>query len=251
MSNCVVVDFDDDDIIANINVEFTGHLLPSWKLDYVDAITKKLAKTAGMTNPKPDFVYGIREDRFPPNNETLSSYLKALIGVVPGMIHPFLLVEGKSRAGVAADAENQAIRGGATLVRARRELHARVLLDKNAEPEGPDFSSFVFSCTITPQVATIWVHWCHHAGSVDTYHMNEVSDHLLSRHNELISLRQNVHNIMDWGGLTRLEANKKLISDLFLVEKSKNALTSHTKPTSQSNTSQTLLSGKNPQKKGR
>ena len=144
------------------------------------------------------------------------------------MLQPFLIVEGKSCAGVTADAENQAIRGGATLVRVRRELHARAKDYKIPEAEGPDLFSFVFSCTITPQVATTWVHWCHHSGSADTYHMNRISEHLMSRHHELIDLRRNLHNIMDWGGLERRESNSKLVSALMLVEKSKASLPSRT-----------------------
>ena len=49
-----------------------------------------------------------------------------LLEIVTKVRHAFLIIEGKSHAGSAAVAENQARRGGATLVKAARKLRAIV-----------------------------------------------------------------------------------------------------------------------------
>lgn len=73
---------------------------------------------------KPDFTFGIVANFHPDiDSERFSQRIRAILGVVPYISHPFLIIEGKSNRGSTADAENQALRGGSTLVRARRLLN--------------------------------------------------------------------------------------------------------------------------------
>ncbi|KAL8847194.1 MAG: hypothetical protein Q9221_007756 [Calogaya cf. arnoldii] len=90
------------------------------------------------------------------DSERFSQRMRALIGVVPYITHPVLFIEGKSNRGNVVGTENQALRGGSTLVRARSLLNGYASGWKVAP--GADHDSFVFSMTIDT-MATIWLHW--------------------------------------------------------------------------------------------
>ena len=80
-------------------------------------IIRGLAKGKGMSNPKPDFVYGIQQDIHPPREHIIfDSLASACLNVAHGLIHPFLTVEGLSCEGPIAIAENRVISVGATMV---------------------------------------------------------------------------------------------------------------------------------------
>ena len=80
----------------------------------------------GLTNPKPDFVFGLVCPRYPdPDAPVLSEETKALIEVAPGLKHAFFAVENKGCQNSIEAAENQAMRAGATLVAAMRALQRK------------------------------------------------------------------------------------------------------------------------------
>ncbi|KAI4101718.1 MAG: hypothetical protein LQ339_004952 [Xanthoria mediterranea] len=228
--------FSEDGVICTRNRQFTPDLLPSWDKPAMQAIQKKMEKEKepGMSNAKPDFTFGIVANFHPDiGSERFSQRIRAILGVVPYILHPFLIIEGKSNRGSTADAENQAPRGGSTLVRARRLLNGFAGGWKTTP--GADHQSFVFSMTIDPRVATIWLHWCEvrvrekkpvrekdigkakqpAAGDeedededelyYETYHMNQMSQYLLSDADHARSCRRELHNIMDWGCGDRMD----------------------------------------------
>ena len=115
----------------------------------------------GLKNPKPDFTFGFEDPANPPRTASrLSNADTALIKMAESLRHPFFVVENKSAQEPIEEAENQAIRSGAALVEARRQLEntARSTTD-DAEMEGVDLTSFAFSCCWVPQYANIFVHW--------------------------------------------------------------------------------------------
>lgn len=85
--------------------------------------------------------------------------------VAHGQNHSFFIIEGKSNKGSHTDAENQARRGGATLVNAARILYDRISME---DVTGADERTFVFSATVTPEFMAIWVHWAERKGRYST-----------------------------------------------------------------------------------
>ena len=128
-----------------------------------------------MPNPRPDMKFGLKCEEKSFTTSILHHTLD-LLWIVPGMHRPFLILEGKSYSGLSATAENQARRGGATLVKASRALWAIVedesstlpdLSDQEAKglaekdgiyPIKPNLKPFVSSITISPTNFSIWVH---------------------------------------------------------------------------------------------
>ncbi|KAM0796488.1 hypothetical protein BDR22DRAFT_893174 [Usnea florida] len=202
----------------------------------------------GLTNPKPDFTFGFKDPANPPRTTPrLSSANTTLIKMAESLRHPFFVVENKSTQDPIEEAENQAIRSGAALVEARRQLENNARPVGETENEGIDMNSFAFSCCWVPQYANIFVHWYElrkeeppidpfdgptneAAGNndateqSDTYssiwHMNLVQGYSFGREEDMKEFRRDIDNILDWGvSPERKEALRVL--ELKLAAKSK------------------------------
>ena len=224
----------DDKVVNILDKDFARTLLPggfSKQPLLVEEITKYLEKDKGMTNPRPDMTFGLKreEDSF---TTSIPQHILDLFWIAPGIHHPFLILEGKSHSGSSATAENQARRGGATLVKASRALWAILegniptlpdLSDQEAEgiadtgndeihPVKPDLKSFVFSITMSPTNFSIWVHWYdmgnHH------YHMNLVESWSLHNSKGPAQIRWAWHNIIEFGVWTRRAQNDDLLESI-------------------------------------
>ena len=172
-------------------------------------------KAMGITDPKPDVTFGLREPQFPDSNLRLPNGIQALLGVAPGMQHAFFVIEHKSIEESIGLAEVQATRDGAVLVKARMLLHQHVQSAGYVQQIGADDSSFVFSCAWIPDYAKIYVHWFEKlASGVEIYHMNLLHEYLMRRPEEMKLFRRHVQNIMDWGLLTRKMANDAMYDGL-------------------------------------
>ena len=226
----IVAHFSEDGAVVTKNRQFAKDLLPTWKrareaTDWA-WIHKQMAKERGMTRPKPDFTYGVRENHYPTiGTKTFSSYVRALVGVAPYIQHPYFIIEGKTANTSIIEAENQAIRGGATLVHARRLLNAR---SGKKDELGVDKDSYVFSMTLDTSAAKVWVHWCEidvwepkKDGSkeyFETYHMNELYKADLEDAGKLELLRIKMHNIIDWGCGARMREISDVMDKIYQVE---------------------------------
>lgn len=220
----------DEKVVNELDKDFARTLLPggfSKQPLLVEELTKHLEKDKGMTNPRPDMTFGLKreEDSF---TTSIPQHILDLLWIAPGIHHPFLILEGKSHAGSSATAENQARRGGATLVKASRALwailngdistlpdlsnqEAEGLADKDNEeayPIDPDLKSFVFSITISPTNFSIWVHW-YDMGN-HRYHMNLVESWSLQNSKGPAQIRRAWHNIIEFGVWTRRAQNEDL-----------------------------------------
>ena len=228
--------FSDDGALVNINRQFNRDVLPTWlKAEDQAQLRKMLAKEPGMTAPKPDYTYGIRENQYPDiHSQIFSTHTRALMGVAPEMVHPYFIIEGKTTKGDLADAENQAIRGGATLVRARRLLNAKA---GAGDVAGPDPNSFVYSMTMDTNIARIWLNWCEilpkqkreEYGNDDghprdegelyeIYQMNSLYTALLDDEEMLKELRRKLNNIIDWGCIQRMNEIKEVMGNIHRIE---------------------------------
>ena len=193
----------DEGIVETADREFLRTMVPSsCNSDCELYMAKVLAKAANMTNPKPDYTFGIKRDQFPRECESMvPEYITALLNIAPGTRHAFLIVEGKPYDGVKAEAENQARRGGATLVHAERTL--RGLVEDVADIEGPDEKSFVFSVVMDPDIVEFWVHWYEGKGPepAGKFHMNRLASRNLVEEEHREDIRRKMHNVMEWGGI--------------------------------------------------
>lgn len=193
----------DDGLVITMNSEFRDTLLPNQytAMGFEAELAKALAKNEGMKNPKPDYCYGLAPKTLPfPRGIILGGEPELALNIAKGLIHPFLIVEGKSDQGEAGQAQNQACRGGATLVNA-----TRILYEKVVEPEidGPDSRSIVFSVVMAPAVLSIFVHWAEVADGCVTYHMHRLATRCLEEDDQLRELRRMLHNILNWGCNTK------------------------------------------------
>ena len=194
------------------------YVLQSWDKDYMDinldVAFKCPAKPSGLKIPKPDQIYGLHWSAFDAHAKKVNERYSDLAGISSRIWHPFLLFEWKSAAGSMPDAQNQACRGGSAVVNANRELRsiAGTLTD---DAEGPDTKSFIFSCTITPDLAQIWVHWYLDGGDSPAHHMSKVSNHALDDREQIKLLRRNLDNILDWGVLIRADEVKTLLATIY------------------------------------
>ena len=103
-------------------------------------------KRLGLTDAKPDFVFGLKEHRSQPKAALLKGEAKALIGVAPRLRQAFSVIETKGCEEPIQRAEMQAIRSSVTLVAARRLLNMNGT-DSDQEKEGANTQSFAFSCS--------------------------------------------------------------------------------------------------------
>ena len=56
---------------------------------------KKIENKLGLTDSKLDYTFGIKRNMYPLSGTALSDKVKALIGIAPGIDHPFFVIENK------------------------------------------------------------------------------------------------------------------------------------------------------------
>ncbi|MCJ1279856.1 hypothetical protein MMC21_007680 [Puttea exsequens] len=222
-----VCGFSEDDLVYSTSSRLNKSLLPSWKKSQRHIFETYNAKEYGLSEPRPDYCYGIVKNRFPDVNAAhISEYASVLIGVASNLLHAFLIVEGKSSKGSLADAENQAIRGGATIVYARRILNNKAGLPESV---GPDRRSFSFSLTVDFGIARLWVHWCEVQKRqpgldidpadttwilpdyYETYHMDCLVSCDFFKTEDVRSFQAAIKKVLDWGCLQRKSEVMKVL----------------------------------------
>ena len=190
--------FEDDGLVENWNQQLLKNMVPIPNADDGKELSRLLAKAGHITNPKPDIVYGVTTSVFETQKEReINDSNSEIVEVSPGMLHPFFLMEWKSAAGSLGVAENQAGRAGAALVNARRKFNER--LGQVHDSDGPDWDSFVFSCTAQHRSGTMWVNWCERKNRTVSYHMNEVFAYRFTMEDDLKKFRCHINNILEWG----------------------------------------------------
>ena len=246
-----------------VNYLFAHDMTPNTYRDsgFPELLARQLAKEKGMTKPKPDRVWGTdRAYRPVPNGVYLTEATERALEIVPSLHSPYLLLEGKSNRGSSATAEDQARRGGATLVNCALQLQ---LLARQAphttsdahhggpdhqgaddqrvdgqdgrrgcesagsgeaEQEGPDLNAIVFSATLNPKMIEFWVHWAERLPDQTTrFHMNYVAGKLLRDADAQLAIRTWSQNIHTWGCFTRREYLDQLHHDLYQAEQNRTA----------------------------
>ena len=188
-------EFEKDGLEMVEDENFTRQLLP-----LPDSVTSD--KAMGLTNPNPDFTYGIvKPEHFPKAEVHVPAHIQVYLSVAPSMRFPFYVEEHKPASEGIVKAEHQAMRDGATLVNARRKLNHALESEGWDSPVGADLDSFVFTCAWTPYMAEIFVNWYEKLPDGEqVFHMTTIGDqYRMKNPDDLKKLRHDIENILDWG----------------------------------------------------
>ncbi|KAL9609958.1 MAG: hypothetical protein Q9167_005310 [Letrouitia subvulpina] len=214
-------DFTEDGLARVRDVKFLKDFLPGQDID---------CKKLGLSDPKPDLTYGIRPPQYPEPGKgiaLLRGEVEAAANVAPGLLYPFLVTEFKSCNSPIEEAENQAIRSGATLVESRRRLNAQV--PRIASANAPltvfgipstattaDLSSIAFSVSWVPRFAELHVHWYEErSGQRGIYHMSNIGGYIFSRKEDLEKFRVDIVNILEWGVYKRRSEVERVLKQIY------------------------------------
>ena len=212
-----IQDYWDDGLGVKIDCEFRRGFLPDINKD--TDLAKAMAKVDGMINPKPDITYGVRLNHYPiPSDVTVSAQTDLLLEVVPLLHFPFFIIEGKLDSGSKAEAENQARRGGATLINVARLLLERIGMQE--KEIGPDRRTYIFSATLSPGLMDFWVHWAEVRNRAPPiFHMHFLESVATRNTGAASKLRKITHNILDWGCVDRTPEIQDIYNRIFTYEK--------------------------------
>ena len=205
--------FEDDDMLRKGDLPFVKGFLPG-KMD------KKTESQLGLTDPKPDWTFGIRRNECPLPGTCPSERVETIISVADGMIHPFFVIENKGCEVSIDVARNQAIRDGAVLVNARIHLNALAQEDEDRErPKGADMDAIAFSCTWDANVSELWIHWHQtREDGVEIFQMNQLGQYLTWNQEHMTQFRHDIHNILDWGILTHKRKCEEVVQKIIKKE---------------------------------
>ena len=208
--------FEEDDMVRKRDVQFVKGFLPG-------KMEKKTENQLGLTDPKPDFTFGIRRNENPLPGTAPSDSVASIIGVADGMIHPFFIIENKGCEAPLDVARNQAIRDGACIVNARLHLNA-MAEDQGWEkrPAGADMDAIAFSCSWDVHMSELWIHW-HETleDGAELFHMNRLGQYVTGRQTELTQFRHDIHNILDWGVLSNRRKCEETVQKIMTRAKQK------------------------------
>ena len=159
----------------------------------------------GLTDPKPDWVFGMTMTTKFAAGQAPSPEVRDLLELGFGLWHAFFVIEGKGNQQPITVARNQALRDGSALVNARRAFNTLAHDTDFQDPLGPDYDSFCFSCTWDINIAELWVYWyeVESTASPGIFHMHLLGRYVMvGRMTEVAKFRHDVHNILDWGIFT-------------------------------------------------
>lgn len=218
--------WDKDHLRHRRDQEFERGCLPIPDTEDDELLARLLEKVKGMTNPKPDLAYGLEREAFSREEQYTIDTKPGIAELSKGIYLPFFIAEFKSYQGTMTDAENQACRGGAALINTLRQLKdmAPLITSKNQacdmkgfadKEQEHDTGSFLFSLTVTPENAQLFVHCAEKRTATKTaYHMHKVQKYDLEDENKVKMLRVAINNILDWGVGDRKEYVKDLLGTI-------------------------------------
>ncbi|KAG8526434.1 uncharacterized protein KY384_000027 [Bacidia gigantensis] len=193
-------DWDEDGVIMAVNKQYKDGFVP-----YCgdEALAKEMKKEDGITNPKPDRVFGLEEALFElPKGYRLYDDMAWLLTMIAGVFHAFFLIEGKSNKGLMDIAKNQACRAAATLI-----FQLRLFLDAIEVPDiekGLDKRTYIFSMTLDANFAIIWIHYADKQddGTIH-YYMERIAHGMIESEEDVIKIQRCINNIQSWGSVER------------------------------------------------
>ena len=207
--------FEKDDMTRARDVQFGRGFLPG-------KMAKKTENQLGLSDPMPDYTFGINVNKRPLPGSAPSDKIKTIIGIAKGMVHPFFIIENKGCEVDIDVARNQAIRDGACIVNARAHLNALAEDPEWERPRGADMDAVAFSCTWDTNLSELWIHW-HEIleDGAEAFHMNRLGQYLTSNREHLTQFRHDIHKILDWGILTNRRECEEVVRKVINKAKKK------------------------------
>ncbi|KAL9598714.1 MAG: hypothetical protein Q9219_004327 [cf. Caloplaca sp. 3 TL-2023] len=170
-------------------------------------------KEFGLSDPQPDLGFGIKRKEMDLNPPKLTPGTQNLIQVAGSIEHCFALEEVKGPDEPFAHAQTQALRGGATVVRANRELRARA--GYKPSELGADPKTWVFTIAWMHGYAEIFVCWHEILAEGEADHMHLLEAYALHRADDIKRFQRDLHNVMDWGlDPERVAGLEKMVRDM-------------------------------------
>ena len=204
--------WDKDDLDDSWNQPFKRNSIPQVDTSGDEPLKQLLDKNPRIKNPQPDIVYGLTEKCFSQPGKRANELYDAQTGISKGIRHPFFFVEAKTN-GIMGLVECQCARGGSALVSSVRQLIAASGIDT---APGADLTSAVFSLALIPVAAKLYIHWAEVAEDGKTvYHMHRVRSYALEEEKQLVDLRHDLDNILDWGTVNRKTWVKDLMDTIW------------------------------------
>ena len=212
-------------IVASTNCLFAPGRLPHALMNAPKAtqsmIEKHFQESNALTTPKPDYAYGISENKLPqpPFDIAIPGEIKSLLNVAPKR-DIFFVWENKSGQGDLMKCENQAIKATSAVIYAARQL-----LDHTGQVRTPgiDEDTYIFAATNNNNTLQIFVAyaWVPSDCSHVEFHMdslmsvpftiNDVEDTPMT----LANMRKPMHNIIEWGSITRMPALRRRYDKIY------------------------------------
>ncbi|KAL8918612.1 MAG: hypothetical protein Q9208_007256 [Pyrenodesmia sp. 3 TL-2023] len=182
-------------------------------------------KSNALTTPKPDFSYGLSEDRLPkaPSDIAISEKIKRLLDIAT-IREVFFVWENKSGGGILMKCENEALRDVSAVIYAKRQLYEHI---GRANQPGIDKQTYVYAATSDNRTLDFWVAyaWIPEDLSRVEFHMEKIQsinfsmDELERDPNTLANIRKPLHNIIEWGSIVRVPQLEQFYSKLWEVER--------------------------------
>ncbi|KAI4166726.1 MAG: hypothetical protein LQ348_007770 [Seirophora lacunosa] len=154
-------------------------------------------KDFGISDPRPDLAFGIRREEMDMNPPRVSNATEIRIRAAGCLDHCFCIFEAKGPDEPFAQAIIQGIRGGATLVRARRWLNEQA--GRESSKIGADPDSWVFVVAWMHGYAEVYVSWHETLPAGEADHMHFLDSYALKRPSDIQRFQRDLHNILDWG----------------------------------------------------
>lgn len=205
--------FSEDGVIGIWDHQFHANAL--FDVSTLDAKAKKLLKDfPRLATPKPDIAFGFDKDSFTYEEGLIIDKFADYSRVCPLSVAVFFIVEAKVASSSIGFAVHQASRGGAALVRANKRLNDHAGFTSNKNPPNED-RNIVMSLALDNRSAILCIHWVETtAEDGDLYHSHIIKEYLFSHDEDIVALRRDVDNVLDWGALTRRNQVKQLIAVL-------------------------------------
>ncbi|KAL9595269.1 MAG: hypothetical protein Q9219_006545 [cf. Caloplaca sp. 3 TL-2023] len=220
--------FFDQGVVASCNQLFKPYRLPHALMN-VPTLPAKMVKDHydkcdALTTPKPDFSYGIERNKLPqpPLNVVVSAETEELLDVAPQR-DVFFNWENKCGQGDLNVCENQAAKDSAAVI-----LASRKLLERTGRPmkAGIDEDTYTYAATNDNKVLEIFVAyaWVPPDLSHVRFHMDSICRvpftmaDVRDQPNTLANLRKPLHNIIEWGSVSRMGALRKRYEALWAFE---------------------------------
>ncbi|KAL8958355.1 MAG: hypothetical protein Q9193_004572 [Seirophora villosa] len=173
-------------------------------------IKEHFDQSNALSTPKPGFTFGLREDKLPqaPSDITVSEATDSLLQVAHTR-ETFFVWENTSGHGILVKCENHALRDVSAVIYAKRQLYERL---GRCDTPGIDQQTYVYAATNDNKRLEVWVAyaWLPPDLSRVEFHMEGIGSidfsikELEGDSNILANTRKPLHNIIQWGSLTRI-----------------------------------------------